>query len=161
MRILLNCLRGKNLKARILKPRDELFDQLLGVKTFGYKKVDEYDLQSPHCKFDYMPTDYKTVFSLLKRVNIGGNSVVVDYGSGLGRVVFAAAYLGAESSWGVEFDEELFQASKSNSASFRFSNKVTFVHQDASSFKIPNDANIFFFFNPFGYATMADVIKRI
>lgn len=153
-------LRGKGYKDRILHPGDELFDRLLGVKTFAYKKYSD-DRSDPVWKGDYMPTSYQNSLSLLKAAGIGKNSVIIDFGCGLGRVVFSAAYLGAKHSIGVEFDDDLYRAAESNRISSRFQDRVTFVHQDASEFNIPNDANVFFFFNPFGSATMADVIERI
>ena len=154
-------LRGKNLKAKFLHPKDAYFDHLLGVQTFGYKQVDEYDLQNPNCKFDYMPTSYKEVFKLAKEANINADSVVVDFGSGLGRVVFATAYLGAKRSIGVEFDEELHLAAEANRMRSKFADKVAFVHQDATLYTIPADADVFFFYNPFGSAIMSKVIQRI
>lgn len=153
--------RGKNLKSRFLNPRDEFYDRLLGVQTFGYKQVGEYDLQNPNCKFDYMPTSYKEVFTLAKEANVNADSVVVDFGSGLGRVVFAAAYLGAKHSIGVEFDEELHLSAELNRTQSKFADKVSFVHQDATLYSIPTNANVFFFYNPFGSAIMSKVIQRI
>lgn len=153
-------LRGIGLKTRLLNPKDEFFDRLYGVKTFAYKKYSG-NRSDPLWKGDYMPTSYKDVFTLLRGAKIGADSVIVDFGCGLGRVVFTAAYLGARQSIGVEFDESLFQSAESNRVASRFHDKVLFVHQDASAFMIPDDANVFFFFNPFGSATMSNVIERI
>ncbi|HOY71348.1 MAG TPA: 50S ribosomal protein L11 methyltransferase [Methylotenera sp.] len=158
---LLKSLRGKNLKAKLLHPKDTYYDHLLRVETFGYKQVDQYDLQNPTCKFDYMPTSYQEVFTLAKEANINADSVVVDFGSGLGRVVFATAYLGAKHSIGVEFDEELHNAAELNKRHSKFADKVSFVHQDATLYAIPPNANVFFFYNPFGSAIMSTVIERI
>ena len=157
----LKSLRGKNLKAKLLHPKDAYYDHLLRVQTFGYKQVDEYDLQNPNCKFDYMPTSYEEVFTLANEANINADSVVVDFGSGLGRVVFATAYLGAKHSIGVEFDEELHHAAELNKTHSKIADKVSFVHQDATLYAIPPSANVFFFYNPFGSAIMTQVIQRI
>lgn len=153
-------LRGTGLKTKLLHPQDDFFDWLFGIKTFAYQKYSD-NRNDPFWKGDYMPSSYKDIFSLLRGAKIGMESVMVDFGCGLGRVVFTAAYLGAKRSIGVEFNEELFRRAESNRITSRFLNKVSFVNQDASGFMIPDDANIFFFFNPFGSATMSDVIKRI
>ncbi len=153
-------LRGKGFKRRLQHPIDEFYDRVFRVKTFAYKKYSD-DLNDPLWKGDYMPTSYLSAFRLLKASNVDKNSVIIDFGCGLGRVVFAAAHLGAKQSIGVEFDEELFKAAESNKLSSKFKDEVSFVHQDASTFNIPKDANIFFFFNPFGAATMTDVISKI
>lgn len=153
-------LRGIGLKTRLLNPKDELFDRLYGIKTFAYKKYSD-NRDDPLWKGDYMPTSYKDIFTLLRGAKVGADSVIVDFGCGLGRVVFTAAYLGAKQSIGVEFDEDLFQSAESNRIASKFHDKVSFVHQDASAFTIPDDANVFFFYNPFGSETMSNVIKRI
>jgi cyclopropane fatty-acyl-phospholipid synthase-like methyltransferase len=156
----INSFRGKGYKDRLLHPKDEFFDGLFGVKTFAYKKYSD-DMSDPVWKGDYMPTSYQNTLALLKAAGISKDSVVIDFGCGLGRVVFAAAHLGAKKSIGVEFDEDLFRAAESNRISSKFKDKVSFSHTDASQFNIPNDANIFFFFNPFGAGTMADVVAKI
>lgn len=157
---IIKSLRGIGLKTRLLNPKDEFFDRLYGIKTFAYKKYSD-NRDDPLWKGDYMPTSYKDVFTLLRGAKVGADSVIVDFGCGLGRVVFTAAYLGAKQSIGVEFDEDLFQSAESNRVASKFHDKVSFVHQDASAFTIPDDANVFFFFNPFGSETMSNVIKRI
>lgn len=160
MRSLIKSLRGKGYKDRLFHPKDEFFDRLFGVKTFAYKKYSD-DRSDPLWKGDYMPTSYQNTFTLLKAVGLSQDSVIIDFGCGLGRVVFAAAHLGAKRSIGIEFDGELFGAAESNRMSSKFKNIVSFSHIDAAEFDIPKDANIFFFFNPFGAATMADVIAKI
>jgi precorrin-6B methylase 2 len=153
-------LRGKGLKTRLLNPIDAFYDYIFGVNTFATKKYSG-DLRDSTWQSDYVPTSYKDIFILLKQAGLDKNSVIIDFGCGLGRVSFAAAYLNAKQSIGVEFDEGLFLAAESNKAKSKFKNKTIFVHQDASFFSIPNEANIFFFFNPFGFGTMEEVIKRI
>jgi 16S rRNA G966 N2-methylase RsmD len=153
-------LRGKGYKDRLLHPKDEFFDRLFGIKTFAYKKYSD-DMSDPIWKGDYMPTSYQNTFDLLKATGVNQDSVIIDFGCGLGRVVFAAAHLGAKKSIGVEFDDDLSRTAESNRVSSKFKDKVSFSHIDASQFNIPDDANIFFFFNPFGASTMADVIAKI
>lgn len=156
----LTSLRGKGLKTRLLNPIDAFYDRLLGVNTFATKKYSG-DLEDSTWKSDYVPTSYKDIFILLKHAKLDKNSVVIDFGCGLGRVLFAAAYLNARHSTGVEFDKSLFLAAKANEANSKFKNKVEFFNQDASTFSIPTEANVFYFFNPFGFGTMAEVIKKI
>lgn len=153
-------LRGKGLKTRLLNPIDAFYDQILGVNTFAIKKYSGA-LQDSTWKSDYVPTSYKDIFTLLKHAKLDKNSMLIDFGSGLGRVVFAATYLNARHSIGVEFDQGLFLAAESNKANAKVKNKVEFSNQDAATFSIPDEANIFFFFNPFGFGTMSEVIKKI
>jgi len=83
----LQSFKGKQLKTRLLNPKDEFFDLLLGIKTFSYKKHAN-DRQDPVWKGDYEPTNYKDIFALLKNVKLGPQSVFIDFGCGLGRALF-------------------------------------------------------------------------
>ena len=156
----LTSLRGKGLKTRLLNPIDTFYDYMFGVNTFATKKYSG-ELKDSTWKSDYVPTSYRDIFILLKQAKLDKNSVVIDFGCGLGRVLFAAAYLNARHSIGVEFDKGLFLAAETNKADSKFNNKVEFFNQDAATFSIPNEANVFFFFNPFGFGTMSEVIKKI
>jgi predicted RNA methylase len=98
---------------------------------------------------------------LLKAASVGPNSHVVDFGSGLGRILFAAAYLGAESCVGCEFDKDLVISSRQNCARSRYGNKVRIEHCDATIFKIPLESNAIFFFNPFGSGIMTKAIGNL
>lgn len=156
----LRSLRGKGIKTRILKPMDAFYDFVFGVNTFG-SKVYSGGIEDSDWKVHYEPTGYKDIFILLKQAKLDKNSVIIDFGCGLGRVLFAAAHLNARYSIGVEFDKGLFLAAKANEVNSKFKKRIVFFHQDASIFSIPNDANIFYFFNPFGFGTMAEVIRKI
>ncbi len=153
-------LRGKGLKTRLLNPIDAFYDRILGVNTFAIKKYSG-GMEESTWKSDYVPTSYKDIFTLLKHAKLDKNSMLIDFGCGSGRVVFAAAHLNARHSIGVEFDQGLFLAAESNKANAKLKNKVEFFNQDAATFSIPDEANIFFFFNPFGFGTMSEVIKNI
>lgn len=156
----LSSLKGKGYKNRLLNPRDEFYDLKFGVSTLAYKQYSE-NRDDPVWKGDYMPTSYKEILTLLRKVGVNNESGVIDYGCGLGRVVFASAHLGAKYSIGIEFDDELYTAAEANRMSSKFQRSTQFVHLDASKFKVPDDASIFFLFNPFGAETMANVIKNI
>ena len=110
---ILNSLKGKQLKTRLLNPRDQFFDLLLGVNTFGYKHYSD-NRKDPVWKGDYEPCRYKDLFKLLRHADVGPETVFVDFGCGLGRAVFGANHLKASKSIGVEFDKDLYQGAETN-----------------------------------------------
>ena len=156
----LSKLRGKGLKTKLLNPIDTFYDWALGVNTFAIKKYSG-ELEDSAWKSDYVPTSYKDIFTLLKQAKVDKNSILIDFGCGVGRVLFAASYLNARQAIGVEFDNGLFNAAESNKTNTRLNNKIEFFNQDAATFSIPNEANVFFFFNPFGFGTLSEVVKKI
>ena len=105
-------LRGKGLKAKLLNPVDTFYDWVLGVNTLAIKKYSG-ELKDSTWKSDYVPTSYKDIFTLLKQAKLDKNSMLIDFGCGLGRVLFAASYLNARHCIGVEFDKDLFLTAES------------------------------------------------
>jgi 16S rRNA G966 N2-methylase RsmD len=152
--------KGKGYKARLLAPIDEFFDRRLGVRTYGFKEFNS-NSDAPDWQCHYMPSSYRALFALFKASNVGPGSHVVDFGAGMGRVLFAAAYLGAEQCIGVELDEELLTHARRNRERSRYGHVIELVHGDAARFEIPSTANRFFFFNPFGAGTMAQVLANV
>lgn len=84
----------------------------------------------------------------------------IDIGTGRGRVVMEAARHEFRRVIGVEFAEELFQAAEENVAAIPLghikANRVSVIHDDATTFKLPGGPSIFFLYNPFN----ATVLKR-
>ena len=89
--------------------------------------------------------------------------VFVDYGAGKGRALAAAAAQPFRKVIGVEISGELVEIARDNLARLkrRRAGHVEIHHADAAAFAVPDDANVFFFFNPFGGATLARVVERI
>ena len=110
---LLDRLRGRSYKDRLLNPHDEFWDWRLGVRTFGYHPATGKpgDL---NWKVHYTPTPYSDIFRLLRLVHLKRDDVFVDLGAGMGRAVFAACWLGAAQSIGVEVVQGLCDRAKQN-----------------------------------------------
>lgn len=89
--------------------------------------------------------------------------VLVDYGAGKGRVLAAAAAHPFRKVIGVEISESLTGIARQNLESMKHRRAAHTEVQccDAASFRVPDDANVFFFFNPFIGATLSEVIRRI
>lgn len=101
-------------------------------------------------------------FDYLKSINANKN--IVDFGSGKGRVIAVAAYYGFKNITGIEFAQSLCIEAEKNIEgikSFYPATNFKIICDDAVNYKIENDTNVFFFFNPFDEVVMLDVAKNM
>ena len=113
----------------------------------------------------YQGANYFLLESVLRYLqNIGANKNIIDYGCGKGRVLAVAAFYGFNKITGIEFSEELCNEARKNIAplQLRFPKKVfNVILINAIDYKIEDNVNVFFFFNPFNEIVMNKVITDI
>jgi len=145
---------------RLGSPRDELVDQWLGIRTIGWRPAvgDEDD---PNHRVDYLPTSYSVLRRVIKSLDLSNDDIFVDLGSGLGRAVFTANWLGAGRSIGVEIDPSLVTAARANLSRSRFLKRgIEFVEIGAGAYP-QIETTVIYMYHPFGPATMREVATRI
>lgn len=153
-------LKGAGLKTRLLNPRDELWDMRLGIHTLGFLPAVGVP-GSAAWQGHYVPTPYSKVIASLRHVAIGPEDVFVDLGSGLGRTVFAASWLGARRAVGVEIDKSLTEAACANLSRFRLPDRdIEFFCLPAQAYDF-QDTSLIYMFHPFGAGTMQQVCELI
>jgi len=153
-------LRQEHLKTRLLNPLDEFWDRRLGVRTVGFLPA-VGDHLAPDWRAHYIPTRYVTLLRCLRQAGVGPDDVFIDYGSGLGRVVFLASWLGARRSIGVEIDSPLCDQAEANRRSFRHrAASVEFVCAPAETY-LPEDVSVIYLFHPFGPGTLQTVLDKL
>lgn len=81
---------------------EQAWERLLNIKTAGR---DDSQFDGEH--HPYEPTDYAVLERLISTGYIGKHNVLIDYGSGKGRVSFFLAHETRCRCIGVEFDERL------------------------------------------------------
>lgn len=157
---LLKKFRQARLKTRLLHPWDECWDRKLGISTFGYvPRVG--DLDAPDMQMHYGPTPYRGIFRIIRRLGLGADDVLVDFGSGLGRFVFSAAWGGCGRSIGVEINDSLYAQSLDNLARSRVEpGRVEFSQTFAQHYD-PTGVTCVYMFHPFGPGTVGDVIRNL
>lgn len=112
----------------------------------------------------YQGVNYYTVekaFEFLKDSNLGH---IVDFGSGKGRVMAVAAFHGFKNITGIDFASSLCKEAETNIEKIKpFFPRTRFqiICDDAVNYKIENDTDVFFFFNPFDEVVMLQVAKNI
>jgi SAM-dependent methyltransferase len=149
-----------------------IYHEIRGEKKYGIRTSKLKDLaklcvkgnNKKHAEI-YQGTNYFLLENVLSYLqNIGANNSIVDYGCGKGRVLAVAAFYGFHKITGIEFSEELCNEAKKNIAplQLQFPKKVfNIIHVNAVDFKIEDEVNVFFFFNPFNEIVLSEVIDNI
>jgi len=84
----------------------------------------------------------------------------VDYGSGKGAALIHAKKLGFKRAIGVEFAKELHEQAQSNIEKLNLK-EVESIYADATTYTLPNNISLIYFFNPFDELVMRKVIANI
>jgi len=84
----------------------------------------------------------------------------VDYGSGKGAALIHAKKLGFKKAIGVEFAKELHEQAQSNIEKLNLK-EVESIYADATTYTLPNNISLIYFFNPFDELVMRKVIANI
>ena len=129
------------------------WERALGIHTEGEDESRADRFHSPH-----QPTDYRVLERLAGSGLIGRDDLLIDYGSGLGRVGIFLSHVTRCRSLGVEYDERLYARALRNAAGHP---RTAFALERAERFTVPPDANRFYFFNPFPEMILSQVLRRI
>ncbi|HNW56369.1 MAG TPA: class I SAM-dependent methyltransferase [Bacteroidales bacterium] len=95
----------------------------------------------------WIPTPYKLVDLMLEIADVNEKDYLIDLGSGDGRIVIAAARLGARS-LGIEYNHEMVEYSKQKAKEAGVSNKTDFVTADIFGYDLSRATVITMFLLP-------------
>lgn len=109
--------------------------------------------------FPYEPTPYCVLVRLAGSGILSEKNTLVDYGCGKGRTVFLLSYLTRCRAIGIDYSEEMIKAATENLKSSGMKN-IRFIHGLAQEYEI-EDADSFFFFNPFSEEVLRRVLDQI
>jgi len=140
------------------KPTDNAkWERKLNITTGAgeYEKED-----ANHSRYE--PTSYAVLERLAEAGYIGREDILADYGCGKGRVGFFMSYVLGCRTIGVEYSRPLFDAASENLETFsgRQKDGISFVCENAETYEV-DEANCFYFFNPFSVRILQTVIQRI
>jgi hypothetical protein len=145
------------------------YEAKFGIKTGYVITTQELDGDAEGLRHatDYFPSSYLILREVFAHslVNVR-DAVLVDYGCGLGRTLLFASTLTFKKIIGVELSPMLCAAATKNLEQYYIRQHKTqpewrVVNVDARRFDIPDDTNIFYFFNPFDTVVLAEVIDMI
>ncbi|MEO7317813.1 MAG: class I SAM-dependent methyltransferase [Chthoniobacteraceae bacterium] len=112
----------------------------------------------------YVATDYTTFQVAMRQVDVRRDDVFVDFGSGKGRTLILAADFPFRRIIGVEFDGNLNDLALKNlqrALTAERLNDIDLIVADATAWRIPDEATVLFFFNPFRGEVLAKVCENI
>ena len=150
----------------ILRIESYLFDHRYGVDTFRNVHLTDLKIEGASTAFGrrYQPMLVRHVKQILKDIDPQPNDVLVDFGSGKGRVLLVSSLFSFKRIVGVEFSPELCAIAEGNIKSFRQGRSVCPIRihcMDALNYRIDPEENIFFFFNPFDIPILNQVVRNI
>lgn len=132
------------------------WDKLLKIKTTGWD-----DSHSDQYRYPYEPTQYCVLERLANSGLIGKKNVLLDYGTGKGRVCFYLSYQTRCRSIGVEYDERIFKVAEANWEHSVSGKRTSFELVSAEEYPVSADVDRCYFFNPFSVEILRKVLARI
>lgn len=139
-----------------MKDNEKTWDKLLQIKTTGRD-----DSNSDQYRYPYEPTPYCVLERLANSGLIRKRDVVLDYGSGKGRVDFFLSYQTKAKTIGIEYDERIYQGALENQKNAVSGEKTEFVLETAEEYEVSSEVNRYYFFNPFSVELLRKVMSRI
>lgn len=143
------------------------YEKLLGINTHSIVNLDKLTLAGENTdqNHHYQGASYYILFSIFNELPQETKDLpLIDYGCGKGRALFVAEQCGFTHLIGVDIAKELIEDANKNKAIYNKKNpesSIDFLFEDATKYKIPNNACVFYFFNPFGEEIMQQVIHHI
>lgn len=146
---------------------DYLFDVIHGTETHTFVELDALGVDEAHRAHAHMyqPTFGAPLRSLLKKLNIPTDKVFVDLGCGKGKALLVASEFGFREARGVEISSSLCDIARRNCVLYQSKHKAgtvfSIIHLDACEYRIKDDEDIFFLFNPFDAYVLEQVVQNI
>jgi SAM-dependent methyltransferase len=163
--------RQHGLAASLVTARDAvadlLFDLRFGVETTLTQRLEPLAIDSVNKErgVGYRPTRVAPLRRLLRTLAIPRESAFIDFGCGKGRVLIVASEYGFLEVIGVEFAPELCDRARRNLDRYRrrrdAATHVEVVEADVVRYAIPDDARVFYFYNPFQRPVLRPVLENI
>ena len=143
------------------------YEKLLRINTHSIVNLGNLTLAGKNTEQNhhYQGASYYILFSVFNKLpDVLKTKPIIDFGCGKGRALFVAEQCGFTNLIGVDIAKELIDVANENKIVYNKKNndsKFEFVYQDATNFEIPNNARVFYFFNPFGTEIIQAVLNNI
>lgn len=165
-----------SLRFRLFRNQDRAFVQQHHVETLEDAEINEIG----HITGENRSFGFRYVASPVCQVRCIAHSVAqdlrrngkslndctfIDYGSGKGQALMAAAKFPFREVIGIEFARQLHVQAEKNLHTFRHHNKNTpairSIEADATEFELPNNVCLVYLFNPFAESVLRQVLQRV
>ena len=143
---------------------DMAFERKLGISTARQIGASELGYGS-ECFHEYTPTTYDALRKLFRALGpVGPEDVFIDFGSGMGRVLVLAGMLPFARVVGVELSPALSALAHKNIEHVRQKlrcKSIEVLTMDVTGYRVPPDATILYFQNPFSGFVLDAVMESI
>ena len=142
--------------------KEKYYDKLLNINTIGNQNwKNTFTHNHP-----YEPTLYIALEELFEDYNLSKSDHIVDFGCGMGRLIFYINYYFKSYVTGVEINERYYEEALRNKINYvkknkKSENKINFECNLAQQYEISILDNKFYFFNPFSIQIFSKVIDNI
>ena len=126
------------------------------IKTTGRD-----DSNSDQYRYPYEPTPYCVLERLANSGYIGKKNMLLDYGTGKGRVCFYLSYQTRCKSIGIEYNERIYDGAVANQKTAVSGRRTEFIKENAEQYSVPVDVDRCYFFNPFSVEILEAVLAKI
>ena len=146
---------------------DYFFDIKYGTETYSWVELEDLQIKSENIERGerYQPTHALPLRNLFRKLQIPRGKIIVDLGSGKGKVLLVAAEYGFKEARGVDFSRGLCEIAKKNILSFKkkYMGVTNFkvIQSDVTDYPIHDDEDIFYLFNPFDDIILAKVLTNM
>jgi len=134
------------------------------LRTEGVIPLEDLDLASPE-RNPYKAAGWSILPRILPAREISRADVFIDYGSGMGRIVYeAAARYPFQRVIGLELSSQLNEIARSNldrNAHLLRCRNVELITADVLDYQPPSDITVAFFYNPFTGRTFETAVRRL
>ncbi len=146
---------------------EEAFDDFLGINTEP-TSAGALKEATPVNEGDsiYEVTYYRDLVTLFDEISIEPEDTLVDFGCGLGRVLFYCNSRHYCKTVGVENNTSLYDGLIENAGKYQKKfldqeNRMSFYNVEADKYEVSDDDNYFYFFNPFSPVVFRKVLQNI
>lgn len=166
-------LRRQGLTASVAKLHsiflDHWHDFRYGLDTCSISELRDLTIRTGRVEsgYIYRPVRLLALRKFFKSIaaELPSREVLVDIGSGKGRILLAAAELGFREARGIEFARELCEIAQRNCARYQAATGTATVFHtlegDAAQYAFRPDESVFVFCNPFAGDIMARVLANL
>ena len=135
---------------------EKSFDSFLGIETIAETAFGDMDVCLPVNEEDnnYEVTYYNDLVTMFDEISMEPEDTLVDFGCGLGRVLFYCNSRHYCRTVGIENNARVYDRLLTNAASYQSKfldqeERMQFLNVEAEAYEIGDEDNYFYFFNPF------------